>query len=169
MYINNTRVFDFDSKNEEVDNPGDDSLIGVLPKEVIESAKAFAYKDSTIDKEISNLNTQLIDIKENSQDEDEIQKETATERIRFLEKKIAEMENERKGADRVLTTYDHRPLLIDALDNVQNCVIIVSPWIKAGGLNNEIIDRIEKALQKKARVVIGYGCLLYTSPSPRDA
>ena len=157
MYINNTRVFDFDSKNEEVDNPGDDSLIGVLPKEVIESAKAFAYKDSTIDKEISNLNTQLIDIKENSQDEDEIQKETATERIRFLEKKIAEMENERKGADRVLTTYDHRPLLIDALDNVQNCVIIVSPWIKAGGLNNEIIDRIEKALQKKARVVIGYG------------
>lgn len=156
QYNNNTRVFEFDSK-DEVDESDDHSLMSILPKEIIDSAKAFSYKNSTIEKEITNLTTQLTEIKENSHDEDGEQKESTTERIRFLENKISEMENERKGADRVLSTYDHRPLLIDALDNAQNAVVIVSPWIKSGGLNNEILGRIERALQRKTRVIIGYG------------
>ncbi len=44
------------------------------------------------------------------------------------------MKNERKGADRILSTYDHRPILLDALETAQNSVVIVSPWIKAGVL-----------------------------------
>lgn len=155
QYNNNTRVLDFDSK-ESTDEESDNSLISVLPQEIIESAKSFSYKDSTLEREISNLTTQLDAIKDNS-DDDEEQKESATERIRFLEKKIDEMKNERKGADRILSTYDHRPLLIDALENAQNTVVIVSPWIKSGGLNNEILGCIERALQKKTQVIIGYG------------
>ena len=124
------------------------SLISVLPQEIIESAKSFSYKDSTLEREISNLTTQLDAIKKNDDDNDEQHKESATERIRFLEKKIDEMKNERKGADRILSTYDHRPLLLDALDNAQNMVVIVSPWIKSGGMNNEILGRIERALQR---------------------
>lgn len=50
-----------------------------------------------------------------------------------------------------------RPLLIDALENAQNTVVIVSPWIKSGGLNHEILGRIERALQRKTQVIIGYG------------
>lgn len=155
QYNNNTRVLDFDSK-ESTDEESDNSLISVLPREIIESAKSFSYKDSTLEREISNLTTQLDAIKDNS-DDDEEQKESATERIRFLEKKIDEMKNERKGAERILSTYDHRPLLIDALENAQNTVVIVSPWIKSGGLNNEILGRIERALQRKTQVIIGYG------------
>lgn len=155
QYNNNTRVLDFDSK-ESTDEESDNSLISVLPQEIIESAKSFSYKDSTLEREISNLTTQLDAIKDNI-DDDEEQKESATERIRFLEKKIDEMKNERKGADRILSTYDHRPLLIDALENAQNTVVIVSPWIKSGGLNNEILGRIERALQRKTQVIIGYG------------
>lgn len=155
QYNNNTRVLDFDSK-ESTDEESDNSLISVLPREIIESAKSFSYKDSTLEREISNLTTQLDAIKDNS-DDDEEQKESATERIRFLEKKMDEMKNERKGADRILSTYDHRPLLIDALENAQNTVVIVSPWIKSSGLNNEILGRIERALQRKTQVIIGYG------------
>ncbi len=40
----------------------------------------------------------------------------------YIAGKIAEMENERKGADKILSTYDYRPLLIDALENAQNSV-----------------------------------------------
>ena len=134
----------------------DNSLISILPQEIIESAKSFSYKDSTLEREISNLTMQLDVIKENGDNEEE-QKESATERIRFLEKKIEEMKDERKGADRILSTYDHRPLLLDAIENAQNTVVIVSPWIKSGGLNNEILNRIERALQRKTRVIIGYG------------
>lgn len=155
QYNNNSSVFDFDSHEKE-DDSDDEALLSVLPQEIIDSAKSFSYKDSTLEREISNLTSQLGEIKE-SDDRDEKEKESAAERIRFLEKKIEEMKNERKGADRILSTYDHRPLLLDALDNANNSVVIVSPWIKAGGLNNEIIGRIEKALQRRARVIIGYG------------
>lgn len=155
QYNNNTRVFDFDSK-ESIDEDSVNSLISVLPQEIIESAKSFSYKDATLEREISNLTMQLDAIKDNS-DDDEEQKESATERIRFLEKKIDEMKHERKGADRILSTYDHRPLLLDALENAQNTVVIVSPWIKSGGLNNEILGRIERALQRNTQVIIGYG------------
>lgn len=149
-------MLDFDS-NDMSGVEEDNSLISVLPQEIIESAKAFSYKDSTLEREILNLTTQLDVIKKNDDDEDEQQKESATERIRFLEKKIDEMKNERKGADRILSTYDHRPLLLDALDNAQNTVVIVSPWIKSGGLNNEVLGRIERALKRNTQVIIGYG------------
>ena len=67
------------------------------------------------------------------------------------------MENERRGADRVLSTYDHRPLLLDALQNAHKSVVIISPWIKSSGLNNQILSLIDKAVQRKTRVIIGYG------------
>ncbi|HAV90670.1 MAG TPA: hypothetical protein DCW44_05305 [Eubacterium sp.] len=155
QYNNHTNVFDFDSHEKE-DESEDEALLSILPQEIIDSAKSFSYKDSTLEREISNLTMQLDEIKE-SEETDEKEKESATEKIRFLEKKIEEMKNERKGADRILSTYDHRPLLLDALDNASNSVIIVSPWIKAGGLNYEIIGRIESALQRRTRVIIGYG------------
>ena len=156
QYNNNSRVLDFDSNfiSEAEEN---NSLISVLPQEIIESAKSFSYKDSTLEREISNLTTQLDAIKKNDDDNDEQHKESATERIRFLEKKIDEMKNERKGADRILSTYDHRPLLLDALNNAKNTVVIVSPWIKSGGLDDEILGCIERAVQRKTRVFIGYG------------
>lgn len=156
QYNNNLRVLDFDS-NDISEVKEDNSLISVLPKEIIESAKSFSYKDSTLAREISNLTTQLDAIKNDDDGNDEQQKESATEKIRFLEKKIEEMKNERKSSDRILSTYDHRPLLLDALENAQNTVVIVSPWIKSGGLNNEILGCIEKALQRNTRVIIGYG------------
>lgn len=36
-------------------------------------------------------------------------------------------------------------------------VVIVSPWIKSGGLNNEILGRIERALRRNTQIIIGYG------------
>lgn len=156
QYNNNTNVFDFDKK-EGIDDANDNSLLSILPQEIFESAKSFSYKDSTLEREISNLTTQLEVIKEECQEQYDEQKESTTERIRFLEKKIEEMENERKGADRILSTYDHRPLLLDALETAQNNVVIISPWIKAGGLNNEILGRIERALQRRTQIIIGYG------------
>lgn len=155
QYNNNSSVFDFDN-HEENDESDEEGLLSLIPREIIDSAKSFSYKDASLEREISNLTMQLEEIKE-LDDGDEKEQESATERIRFLEKKIEEMKNERKSADRILSTYDHRPLLLDALDNANDSVIIVSPWIKVGGLNNEIIGRIERALQRRTRVILGYG------------
>lgn len=156
MYNEGTHVCDFDSKRE-IDEIEEYPLMSLLPQEIIESAKEYSYKSSSIEKDISSLQNQLTEIIDHSYDEDDEQRESSTEKIRFLEKKIREMEAERKGADRVLSTYDHRPLLIDALENALSLVVIISPWIKSGGLNNQILNLIEKAIQRKTRVVIGYG------------
>lgn len=156
MHNSNTRVVNFDIKNES-DDEEERPILNSLPKEIIDNAKAYSYKNSIIEREISNLTTELNDIKEGSQYEDDEIKETSTERIRFLEKKLAEMEDEKKGADRILSTYDHRPLLINALENAQRSIIIISPWIKSGGLDNQILNLIDKAVQRNTKVIIGYG------------
>ena len=62
QYNNNSHVVDFDS-NDISEAKEDNSLISVLPKEIIESAKSFSYKDSTLEHEISNLTIQLDSIK----------------------------------------------------------------------------------------------------------
>ena len=154
QYNNNSNVVDFDLE-DDVPEKDDNSLLSIVPKEIIDSAKAYSYQDSKLEHEILNLTSQL-DVIADEEDDDE-QKESATERIHFLENKIREMENGRKNADRVLSTYDHRPLLIDSLQNANKMVVIVSPWIKSGGLNAEVIRLIEGALQRKTKVIIGYG------------
>lgn len=156
MYNNNLHVFDFDSKNE-ADEADELPLMNLLPQEIIENAKEYSLKANSIEKDINNLQNQLTEMLEHSEEEDETQKESSTEKIHFLEKKIQEMENERKGADRILSTYDHRPLLIDALQNAQRSIVIISPWIKSSGLNNQILSLIESATKRKTRVIIGYG------------
>ncbi|NRT78228.1 hypothetical protein [Clostridium beijerinckii] len=157
MYNNNTHIFEFDRKSS-IDEDENYSLLNYLPEEIIHGAKDFTRKSSEIEKEISQLQTQLTAVKELSEeDELESDKESATQQIRFLEQKIEEMENERKSADRILNTYDHRPLLIKALKEAMDIIVIISPWIKSSGLNGEILYLIEQAVKRKTRVVIGYG------------
>ena len=68
-----------------------------------------------------------------------------------------EMKNEYRGADRILFTYDQKPLLINSLKNAQNIIVIALPYIKLNELNNEILGYIEKALQRGINIFIGYG------------
>ncbi|MCX0404945.1 phospholipase D-like domain-containing protein [Clostridium perfringens] len=157
MYNNNMHIFEFDKKNSFDENKSE-SLLNSLPKEFIQSAKEFTKKSSEIEREILELQTQLTTIKELSEDNElEGGKLLANKRIRILEQKIQEMEEERKSADRILSTYDHRPLLIQAFKEAKNTIIIISPWIKSSGLNNEILALIEEAVKRKVRVIIGYG------------
>ena len=153
QYNNNNSVFDFDRIEKEYEHDNE-SLLSVLPGDIIDNAKLFSYKDSKLEREISNLTSQLDEIKEFCNGD---KKESATEKIHFLEKKIEEIKIQRNSADRILSAYDHRPLLIEALDKAKNTVIIVYPWIKANILNNDILGYIERALQKRIKLIIGYG------------
>lgn len=77
-----------------------------------------------------------------------------------LEKEIQEY----KSGFRLLRTYDHRPLLEEALTTARDRVIVISPWVKADAVDSVMIDLIERALQRKVEVVLGYGI----SPGNRD-
>ncbi len=75
------------------------------------------------------------------------------EEIDQLSKKLANS----KGNDKILLMHDHRPILIDALENARHMVIIISPWIRERSTNEEIINHIKNALQRNTKVIIGYG------------
>ena len=155
MYNDGVKIFSFDRKNDIEDNQNR-PLLSLLPNDLIQGAKEFTLKANEFEKQITQLQTQLTIIKEQT-DEGIEDQETATQQIRFLEKKIEELEDERKGADRVLSTYDHRPLLIQALKEGKDSVIIISPWIKSGGLDNEMLNLIDEATKRNTKVIIGYG------------
>lgn len=156
QYNNNTRVLDFDKK-QIIDEHTKYSLMSIVPQKIIDNAKSFVYKESTIERELSNLTTQIEVIKANAENDEE-QSESEMEKIHFLEKRIDEMKNEYRGADRILFTYDHqKPLLINSLKNAQNIIVIALPYIKLNELNNEILGYIEKALQRGINIFIGYG------------
>ena len=134
-------------------------LLNSLPKEIIEEAQEFENKKDDYQKQIDNLKTQIVDYNEQINNEvvPEKDKITATQQVRLLKKQLEELKSKQESANRILNTYDHRPLFLKALREAQDEVIIVSPWIKRSGVNNEVLGLIDKALQKKVKVVIGYG------------
>lgn len=150
MFNENVQVFKFDRKSE-ADGSKELPLMQSLPAEVINNAKKNLATANSYARNLDSLKTQLMEMKENSQIEDSVHEQ------HLLEKKIQQMEDEREGADRVLSTYDHRPLLIDALTNAKKSVVIISPWIKKSGLDNEILRLIGNAIKRKTQVIIGYG------------
>lgn len=158
MQNENLHQIDFDKKTI-VDELNERPLLNSIPKEIIEEAEEFENKKGDYQKQIDALKTQIIDFNEQIDSEAVPEKEriTATQQVRILKKQLEELQNKQESANRILNTYDHRPLLLKALKDAQKQVIIVSPWIKRSGVNNEVLLLIEKALQKKVQVVIGYG------------
>lgn len=146
-------------KKTIVDELSERPLLNSLPKEIIEEAEEFENKKDEYQKQIDVLKTQIIDYSEQIDSEavPEKEKVTATQQVRILRKQLEELENRQISANRILNTYDHRPLMIKALKEANKQVVIVSPWIKRSGVNNEVILLIEKALQRKVKVIIGYG------------
>ena len=155
MYNKNTRIFEFDTK-KAIDEASDPVFMNIVSEDIKDEAKAYTQRLMEIDKELTQLQTQITTY-ENQADEDEIPDDNSVEEVVELKKRITEMEEEKKTATRVLSTYDHRPLLIRALTEVQNTVVIISPWIKRGGMDNEVLGLIERAIKSGKRVVIGYG------------
>lgn len=146
-------------KKTSVDEIKEYPLLNSLPKEIIEEAQEFENKKDDYQKQIDNLKTQIVDYNEQINNEvvPEKDKITATQQVRLLKKQLEELKSKQESANRILNTYDHRPLFLKALREAQDEVIIVSPWIKRSGVNNEVLGLIDKALQKKVKVVIGYG------------
>lgn len=158
MQNENLHQIDFDKKTV-VDELNERPLLNSIPREIIEEAEEFENKKADYQKQIDVLKTQIIDFNEQIDSEvvPEKEKITATQQVKILKKQLEELQNKQESANRILNTYDHRPLFLKALKDAQKQVIIVSPWIKRSGVNNEVLLLIEKALQKKVQVVIGYG------------
>jgi phosphatidylserine/phosphatidylglycerophosphate/cardiolipin synthase-like enzyme len=61
------------------------------------------------------------------------------------------------GGVRVLSVYDHPPLLKRAFESARSRVMIVSPWIRANVVDQEFVGRLVQCLERGVEVTIAYG------------
>ena len=65
-------------------------------------------------------------------------------------------------------------LIFEGIDEDRDCVVSMGDIVKyfkdkfGMQISDEVYDKVEKQFGKKGGGGIGYTCLLYTSPSPRD-
>ena len=82
---------------------------------------------------------------------------TKTMQIEQLKKELEKERQKQKTIPKLINTYEHRPLLIRALNEAKKQVVIVSPWIKETATDFELRDIIQKTMKRKVKVVICYG------------
>lgn len=82
---------------------------------------------------------------------------TKTMQIDQLRKELEKEKLKEKAIPKLINTYEHRPILIRALNEAKKQVVIVSPWIKETATDFELRGAIQKAMERKVKVVICYG------------
>ena len=82
---------------------------------------------------------------------------TKTMQIDQLRKELEKERLKEKAIPKLINTYEHRPILIRALNEAKKQVVIVSPWIKETATDFELRCAIQKAMERKVKVVICYG------------
>ncbi|MBW4420719.1 MAG: hypothetical protein KME13_16030 [Myxacorys californica WJT36-NPBG1] len=120
-----------------------------VPLEAIESLK----------REVSSARIQAVTFQEQLEiAEVDAQKSKLQEQLDQALKKIEELEQKlAKVPMDWLEVYDYPPLLKRALEESQERLLIVSPWIRATVVNRSFLQQFEKLLQRNVRTYIGYG------------
>lgn len=136
-----------------------------LPDRVTEAASQIVARDREVEDLRTNIATQQQALSQTASSEE---RRLMAERIRALEEQVRRLENERAslGADlqkaaegeiSVLTTEEHRPRLVDALQKAHEEVIIVSPWMNDRTVHGPLCNLVGQATARGVRVCIGYG------------
>lgn len=136
-----------------------------LPRQAARIASQISAKD----REIEDLRLDIAaQQKTQSQTSNTEERRMMAERIAELEDHVRRQDNERadlaeelkKAASEditVLSTEEHRPLLVDALQKAEQGVIIVSPWLNTRTVDSRICELVRQAVSRGVRVCIGYG------------
>lgn len=65
---------------------------------------------------------------------------------------------------RLVKSFEHRPILLEALDSSKSRFMIIAPWITRAVVNDEILNKLERLLRKKVSVTIAFGFFDASNP-----
>lgn len=159
MQNDGIRQIKFDQKSIIDEASNTKQLFESIPKEIVESANELHSNREIYTKKIDDIEEAIkeqIELISTSKNDSSI-KESSTQRVKELETELEFYKRKVSEGHKILNTYDHRPLLIKALNESKEKVVIVSPWIKRSGLNSEVMRLIEDAIKRQVKVYIGYG------------
>ncbi len=91
-----------------------------------------------------------------------------TRRIQELEAELSQIQEEQQRNRYIKSDREHYTILKHALSTVGKRLIIVSPWIKRGAVDEEIIKLIQSALHRGVWIAIGYGMPPYPGQTRDD-
>lgn len=74
-----------------------------------------------------------------------------------LRKRIDARLTSANGGVRMLSVYDHPPLLKRAFEEAKNRVVVVSPWIRASVVDQEFVARLLRCLERGVDVTVAFG------------
>lgn len=134
MFADNIQIFEFDKKTS-LDKDDDIILSDSISNKLLLEARKNTQDIIKADKEINQLKTQLEELSTHA---DELKDEESTIQIIELKSEIQKRESEKRQELRILSTYEHRDILINAIKTAKTQLIIVSPWIKRGGLSDNL-------------------------------
>ena len=77
--------------------------------------------------------------------------------ILTIRKKVDQQKEVHGTSVRVLSVYEHPPILKQAFTDAKQRILLISPWIRANVVDDGFVARLVSALERKVEVTIGYG------------
>lgn len=151
-------ILEIDNKVDGIDIEVNSSNIikFSLPDEIVDEAINSQYIVEDIQNRIAELSIELKN-NESTIDEDDEDFMSKTQIITQQKDEIQILKEELANHPKMLSTYDHRPLLFEAISKATKQLIIVSPWVRKDAADYEFRKCIESALKRNVKVIICYG------------
>lgn len=154
-------VFDRDYRANEFDGillAADlEEQLGILPLEKIEPVTLLPFSEritSTLQDEATRNLEELKKAENRLHDVSEIKIKNSKSITEV--KKLQENVDELKRNTRILRVYEFRSLLNTTFDNALNCVILALPYLSDRIFDDDLLARLDKALQKGVKVYLFY-------------
>lgn len=149
----------FDEKISFNDINNQECLTKKLSESVINEAWEYEKNKSKIADNIKKAEREQKDNNDLLEEEfiDIEEKLTATQNIKRLEDEIKILQEQLNTQSKIVHTYEHRDILINGIKNAREFVVIVSPWIRRSGFDNELENLIKQAIGRNVKIFIGYG------------
>lgn len=160
-----------------------DSGVALVPEEFaqspvapwMQSRNATAAEDSLLsdiqkaDMAVSEAELSIVEVQDTQPDEFTISdneilahtlsqlKSEQAELARQLAEKERQLTAQTNGKVRLIKTEEHRPLLLDAIDQSQSELTLVSAWIGADAFDGELCGKLRQAMERGVEVRIAWG------------
>ena len=109
-------------------------------------AAETSLQDTDHDDDHTELDGQIVELKA----------ELAEVRDRFAAGE-RQLRSQTDGVTRLITTEEHRPLLVEAIQSASSQLTLVSAWIGPEAFDREICEKLSQALARGVRVKIAWG------------
>ncbi len=90
------------------------------------------------------------------------------EDVDLVQSTEAHAQHQTDDGPRNLDTFEHRPLLSEALETAKSRLLIVSPWVKGSVVKREFLAQLRRVAERGVKIHIGYGEDPYASGSHAD-